>query len=101
MNRADCYLPEAVTLYRRTGRTTRGEPTYDSGSIIMVRWESDRRLIRTSAGDETVSEARVFTTAEVIAGDELARADGVRHPALRADAIRDIDGARDHTEVRL
>ncbi len=93
------YLNQTATWHRITGQDGYGEPTYES-KTIPVRWEGVRRQVRDKEGREVVSEARVFCTASVQAGD-LLEYDGRKWPVINVKTLPGLDGVTSHREVAL
>ena len=65
------YLNQTTTLKTNTGNYDNyGKPVL-TPSIINLRWENKRRLVRNSQGKEIISEAVIFTKSEMKPSDFL------------------------------
>ena len=93
------YLNQTATWHYATGHDDYNKPITSSKSI-PVRWEGKRRLVRDKEGREVVSEARVFCTANVKAGDRLEYG-GRQWPVIAVSIVPGLNGAEDHREVAL
>ena len=93
------YLNQTAIWHQTVGQNEYGEPTTWRRKI-SVRWEGERRQVRDSEGLEVVSEARVFCTAPVKAGD-LLEYDGRKWPVIAVAIVPGLDGITNHREVAL
>jgi hypothetical protein len=53
------WLVHSVTRKRRTGVSSRGDPTFGSASTVRARVERKRTMVRDAGGKEVVSSARM------------------------------------------
>lgn len=93
------YLAHSVTWRQVGARDFYGTPTTED-TVIRVRWEGRRALVRASNGEQVVSEAKVYTIHPVAIGDILVR-DGKEWPVIRVTEISGLDGELQHREVAL
>lgn len=72
----------------------------EPGTVIRVRWEATRRLVRNREGQEVVSEARVFCLEAVQPGDVL-NYGGRDQPVIAVSEVVDLDGTVQYREVAV
>lgn len=94
------YLSQTSVWKRRTGSDGYGAPTF-SQTAIPSRWEQKRTMVRDSKGDEVLSEARVYVTAAVTAGDELVDPDGRGWTVITVWIRRNLSGVEEFREVNV
>ena len=77
------YLGQTVSLERRTGSTTYGEPVWSAAATLPARVQQKVKMVRTTEGVEAISNAQVFLAAgtAVSPGDRVALA-GVTYQVL-------------------
>ncbi len=93
------YLNQTANWHRTVSQDKYGKPITQCRTI-RVRWEGKRRQVRDREGREVVSEARVFCTAPVSAGD-LLEYGGRKWPVIAVSIVPGLDGATSHREVAL
>ncbi len=93
------YLNQTAIWHRVVGQDKYGAPK-TWRRTISVRWEGKRRTVRDREGREVVSEARVFCTASVSAGD-LLEFGGRKWPVITVSVVPGLDGEVSHREVAL
>ncbi|NPV30481.1 MAG: hypothetical protein HPY58_12705 [Firmicutes bacterium] len=72
----------------------------EPGTVIRVRWEAKRRLVRDRQGQEVVSEAQVYCVEPVQPGDVLNYA-GRDWPVITVSEVVDLDGVVQYREVAV
>ena len=77
-----------------------GRAVLNPAVIINCRVENAPKRLLNDLGREVVSKARIFTEAQVCAGDFLVL-DSARCEVISAAEILDIWGKYEHTEVRV
>ncbi len=85
----NAYLTQTATWKRLTGYGPDG-PIY-AETVIKVRWEGKRRLVRDRQGAEVVSEGRVYCVEAVRAGDVLTYG-GRDWPVISVSEVPTLDG---------
>lgn len=94
------YDNQTVQWCKYLGVDAYGQPKYGEPVAIPCRLQHDRNMVRDEKGEITVSEAVVYTTAEIDARDALA-VGGESTRIIRVSRKVDLDGQYDHTEVRI
>lgn len=64
-------LNQQATYWEKTGKSTYGDPSFDSPRTILVRWEDKNVVFTNAAGEEAVASSRVFLGEDIRAGDFL------------------------------
>lgn len=95
------YLAQTATWRRRTGQDEYGQPSFATDATIACRWEWKRRVVRSLAGDEVVSEARVFTRDTVLAGDVLVDPAGRAWTVITTSPQYALDGSELFREIAI
>jgi len=93
------YLNQRAVWKKVVGYNDYNEPI-TGNKKIPVRWEGKRRLVRDKEGNEVISEARVFCTADVKTGDRLEYG-GRQWPVIAVSIVPGLDGTEGHREVAL
>ena len=93
------YLNQTVTLKTKGAVNTYNEPTYSSSSI-KARFEYKRKMVRTSTGEQLISEATCYTVTQV-KPDDIISYDGIDWVVLTVSNEVDIFGNISHYEVML
>ena len=79
---------DSATIWVKTGRDGFGTEVYDAPTDILVRWEDKQELIVDSAGETSISTAKIFTKTVYKKGDYIiAGTSAVSNP-------RDVDSRR-------
>jgi hypothetical protein len=65
------YLNQTVFWSEKTGKNQYNEPEYAAPVAINGRFEYKRKLVRSTEGEQVVSEAQLFTAEKVKGGDKL------------------------------
>lgn len=84
------YLNQIAVWKQVVGRNEFNEPVIEE-TIIHVRWEGKRRLVRDNEGREVVSEAQVFCVEPVQPGDLLEYASR-EWPVIAVSEATGLDG---------
>lgn len=93
------YLNQTAVWKQVVGRNEFNEPITEE-TIIRVRWEGKRRLVRNVQGEEVISEARVFCKEMVLPGD-LLEYDDREWLVIAVSTIPDLHGEACYREVAL
>lgn len=95
------FLQQAAIWKPAIGRDAYGTPQYGADTLIACRWEWKRRLVRNAAGQEVVSEGRVFLTAPVKVGDGLIDPEGRAWTVLTSSPQAGLAGRELYREVTI
>lgn len=93
------YTNNRVTWKRKTGQNEYGEPMAQD-SEITCRLEPRRRVVRSSTGQEVVSELALYTQAAV-KPEDLIGIEGVDYPVIAVTIEYDLGGREAFREVAL
>lgn len=105
MSTFDYLMTDAISIRRLTATSATGLKTYvparsATAAVIHGRLETQRRIIVSKEGKETVSEAVLYTPDAVNEGDLII--DGTREwPVLQVKLRRGLFGVTDYYEARL
>ena len=64
-------LQESAIWRARTGQDRHGKALLAADTVIACRWEWKRRIVKSQAGQDVVSEGRAFVTAPMSVGDHI------------------------------
>lgn len=85
------YLNQDATWKCKTGQDGYGQPIFDVGTAIKVRWQGKRQLIRDTQGQEVVSQAEVWLLEDAAPEDHLVYA-GQEYPIVSVGETVDLEG---------
>lgn len=94
------YLTQSAVWKRVTGRDPYGNPI-TATTIISVRWEGRRTLVRNAQGEQVISDTQLFTVEPVQPGDIIQDADGREWPVITVTTHRAFSGAELYRQVML
>lgn len=100
MSRFNRLMQEDISVKSMTGTDYTGGKTYAAAATIKGRLDWQRSRVLNSQGEESLSEAVIYTTTRLKPGD-LVSVNGTDWEVKAVKQQKGLYGATDHWEVRL
>lgn len=65
------WLVHTVSIASVTGKSSHGDPSFEAARTISARVQYDTQMVRRANGQETASNAQVFSTSPILVTDRI------------------------------